>query len=65
MTDLLDRHLASLASVSLAELDEAASLQTRRDRKYLVSIASAGENRYASSFVLSQGRRTAWALGPR
>ena len=43
MTDMLDRHLASLASVSLAELDEAASLQTRRDRKYLVSIASAGE----------------------
>jgi len=43
MTDVLDRHLAFLASVTLAELDEAASLQTRRDRKYLVSIASAGE----------------------
>jgi hypothetical protein len=43
MTTTLERRLACLAPVSLAELDAAASLQTRRDRKYLVPIATAAE----------------------
>jgi hypothetical protein len=43
MTTTLDRRLARLAPVSLAELDAAASLQVRRDRKYLVPVALGAE----------------------
>jgi hypothetical protein len=43
MTTLLDARLAGLAPVSLEDLDEAASLQTRRDRKYLVPAPVAAE----------------------
>ena len=43
MTTTLDRRLARLAPVSLAELDAAASLQVRRDRKYLVPAALGDE----------------------
>jgi hypothetical protein len=41
MTTLLERRLADPAPVTLAALDEAASLQVRRDRKYLVPVATA------------------------
>ena len=43
MTTPLDGRLAALAPVSLAELDEAAALQTRRDRKYLVPVPAVAE----------------------
>jgi hypothetical protein len=41
MTTLLDRRLDGPAPVGLAELDATASLQVRRDRKYLVPVATA------------------------
>lgn len=43
MTALLDRRLNALGPVPLAELDETASLQVRRDRKYLVPAGTAAE----------------------
>lgn len=62
MTTLLDRRLDALAPVSLAELDAAASLQVRRDRKYLVPAATAAElvvRLAASARALEiDGRRT-------
>lgn len=41
MTTLLARRLEIPPAITLAELDAAASLQTRRDRKYLVPVTTA------------------------
>ena len=62
MTGLLERRLATLAPVTLAERDAEASLQTRRDRKYLVPAGTAAELvarlRDSARILEIDGRRT-------